>query len=132
MRYINGENKIISETPFENRRLLSGKVFGSRTLINYALEGLSGGTETVVYRADGSIEFSKHISASLSDTLIIENTLYTLSPGILTVYDMASGSEQTYLIPTSYSSLVPDGSDLILFSENQAEFFIPSAYERKD
>ena len=132
MRYLNNENEIVSETAFGERKLLSGKVFGNRTLVNYALEGLSGGTETVVYRADGSIEFQKRFATSLSDTLICENTLYTLSPGTLTVFDMESGEEQSYSIPTSYSSLVPDGNELILFSENQAEFFDPSAYEGKE
>lgn len=132
MRYLNNENEIVSETAFGERKLLSGKVFGSRTLVNYALEGLSGGTETVVYRADGSIEFQKRFATSLSDTLICENTLYTLSPGTLTVFDMESGEEQSFSIPTSYSSLVPDGNELILFSENQAEFFDPSAYEGKE
>ena len=132
MRYLNNNNEIVSETAFGERKLLSGKVFGNRTLVNYALEGLSGGTETVVYRADGSIEFQKRFATSLSDTLICENTLYTLSPGTLTVFDMESGEEQSYSIPTSYSSLVPDGNELILFSENQAEFFDSSAYEGKE
>ena len=132
MRYLNNDNEIVSETAFGERKLLSGKVFGNRTLVNYALEGLSGGTETVVYRADGSIEFQKRFATSLSDTLICENTLYTLSPGTLTVFDMESGEEHSYSIPTSYSSLVPDGNELILFSENQAEFFDPSAYEGKE
>lgn len=132
MRYLNNESEIVSETAFGERKLLSGKVFGNRTLVNYALEGLSGGTETVVYRADGSVEFQKRFATSLSDTLICENTLYTLSPGTLTVFDMESGEEQSYSIPTSYSSLVPDGNELILFSENQAEFFDPSAYEGKE
>ncbi len=132
MRVFNGSNEILSETLLTERELLSGKVFGSRTLVNYALEGLSGGTETVIYRADGSVEFSKSFDTSLSDTLICENTLYTLSPGVLTVCDMATGNKKTYSIPTSYSSLVADGNELILFSENQAEYFIASAYEGKE
>lgn len=132
LRVLDNGNNIVSEASLTERELLSGKVFGSRTLVNYALEGLSGGTETVIYRADGSAEFSKRFETSLSDTLICENTLYTLSPGVLTVCNMATGEEKTYSVPTSYSSLVADGNELILFSENQAEYFIPSAYERKE
>ena len=132
MRRLNQENEIISVTDLTSRRLLSGKVFGNRTLVNYALEGLSGGTETVIYGESGGEEFTKSFETSLSDTLICGDTLYTLSPGVLTVCNMANGEEKTYSVPTSYSSLVADGEELILFSENQAEYFIPSAFEGKE
>lgn len=132
MRTFDSENTVVAEVSFAGRDLLSGKVFGSRSLINYALEGLSGGTETVVYRPDGSVEFSKRFDTSLSDAIICGNKLYTLSPGALTVCDIASGTDTVYSIPTSYSSLVADGEEIILFSENQAEYFSETAFAGKE
>lgn len=132
MRSFNTENEVVSEISFSERRLLSGKVFGARALINYGMEGLSGGTEAVVYRADGSVEYKTTFDASLSDAVICENTLYTLSPGVLTACDIKSGEKTSYNIPTSYSALVPDGSAIILFSENQAEYFDKDTFSGKE
>lgn len=132
MRSFNESNETVSEISFSDRKLLSGKVFGARSLINYGLEGLSGGTETVVYRNDGSVEYSKTFDTALSDATICGNVLYTLSPGVLTVCDIESGEESKYAIPTSYSALVPDGESIILISENQAEYFSKEAYSGKD
>lgn len=123
LRMLDNDNNITGEVGFVGKELLSGRVFGNRALINYKLDGLSGGTETVIYRLDGSIEFQDSFPTALSDTLICGNKLYLLSPGNLTVCDIASGSKESYSIPTSYSSLVADGEEIILFSENQAEYF---------
>lgn len=132
MRSFNESNETVSEISFSDRKLLSGKVFGARSLINYGLEGLSGGTETVVYRNDGSVEYSKTFDTALSDATICGNVLYTLSPGVLTVCNIETGEESKYEIPTSYSALVPDGESIILFSENQAEYFDKTTYSGKD
>ncbi len=132
MRVFNDSNEKVSEIPFAGRELLSGKVFGARALINYGMEGLSGGTEAVIYRKDGSVEYKKTFETSLSDATVCGNILYTLSPGVLTVCNIETGEEDTYNIPTSYSALVPDGDTVILFSENQAEYFNKNAFSGKD
>lgn len=131
LRVFDNEDNCISETSFAERELLSGRAFGNRMLINYGMDGLSGGTETVIYRLDGSIEFSRQFDTSLSDSIICGDKLYTLSPGVLTECDITNGSENIYIIPTSYSTLVADGEELILFSENQAEYFDASSFDRK-
>lgn len=123
LRMFDNDNNTIGEVEFTGKELLSGRVFGDRALINYRLDGLSGGTETVVYRLDGSIEFQDRFPTALSDTLICGSKLYLLSPGNLTVCDISSGNKESFSIPTSYSSLVADGEEIILFSENQAEYF---------
>ncbi len=128
-RTFNADNELVSEVSFGSRRLLSGKVYGERRAVTYAMEGLSGGTEVVIYRPNGSIEYRKQFPTSLSDATICGDTLYTLSPGVLTECDITSGTEKSYSVPTSYSSLVPDGDKIILFSENQAEYFIASNFD---
>lgn len=123
MRCYDNENNPVSTVLFENKKLLSAKLFDSRALVTYALEGLSGGTETVVYRLDGSIEFSKQFNRSVSDITLCGDILYSLSPGEISVCDIVNGSDETYEILTSYSDLIEDGEKIILFSENQAEYF---------
>ena len=132
LRSFNNENKIVSEVSFANQELLSGKVYENRALINYALEGLSGGTETVVYRHDGSIEARFSFETSLTDAIINGDMLYTLSPGVLTACNLSSGEAKSYSLPTAYSALVPDEDTLVLFSENQAEVFNESTFDRKE
>lgn len=131
LRNFNAENEKVAETLFSDKELLSGKVYGNRMLINYGMDGLSGGTESVIYRPDGSIETSRRFDTSLSDSIICGNKLYTLSPGVLTECDISGGKDIIYIIPTSYSSLVADGEELILFSENQAEYFDAEAFEKR-
>lgn len=132
MRSFDTDNNCVAEVPLADKELLSGKVFGNRSLINYGMEGLSGGTEAVVYRSDGSVEYTKKFDTSLSDATICGNVLYALSPGALTECNIETGEETVYSIPTSYSSLVPDDELVILFSENQAEYFDSEAFTRKD
>lgn len=129
LRFYNGDDTVNATVGFENRKLLSGKVFDDRALVLYGLEGLSGGTEAVVYRNDGSVEFSKRFDTSLSDSLICGDSLYTVSPGRLSVFEIGSKSETVYSVPTAYSSLTPDGERVILLSENQAEYFYGDAFE---
>ena len=129
MRMFDNENNLTCTISFAGRSLLSGRVFGDRALLSYSLEGLSGGTESVLYSIGGEILFSHKNDRAVSDTTVIGNTFYALSPGTLAICDMVTGENKTYTIPTSYSSLVPDGERIILFSENQAEYFIPDTYE---
>lgn len=130
LRSFDANNEIVSEISLNERNLLSGKVFGTRALINYGLEGLSGGTETVIYREDGSVEYTVKFDTALSDAMICENTLYTLSPGVLTVCDITSGEALKYSVPTSYSALVRDENSIILVSDNKAEYFNDKSFER--
>ena len=123
MRTFDNENNVISEVSFNDSKLLSGKVFDKYALINYSMDGLSGGTEATVYLHDGSVCFKKQFNTSLTDSIICGDKLYTLSPGVLTECDVATGNERVFEIPTSYSSLVADGDSIILFSENRAEYF---------
>ena len=123
MRSYDNENNLIAEVSFNGSKLLSGSVFEKYALINYSTEGLSGGTNATVYLHDGSVLFQKQFKTSLSDAIICGDKLYTLSPGVLTECDLTSGSERSFEIPTSYSSLVADGDGIILFSENRAEYF---------
>lgn len=129
LRFYNSDDTVSATVSFENRKLLSGKVFGERALVLYGLEGLSGGTEAIIYRSDGSIEFSKQFGTSLSDSLLCGNTLYTISPGRLSVFEPGTEKEEVYSVPTAYSSLTPDGDRLILLSENQAEYFYGDAFD---
>ena len=130
-RGFNIENEMISETSFAEKELLSGSVFGNRVLINYGMDGLSGGTESVIYRIDGSVELDRKFDTALTDAIICGNKLFTLSPGVLTECSITGGEDIIYIIPTSYSALVADGEELILFSENQAEYFDASAFEKR-
>ncbi len=132
LRVFDNDDGRISEVLFGEKELLSGRVFGNRTLVNYKLDGLSGGTESVVYRPDGSVEFSRTFDTSLTDSIICGDRLYALSPGVLYECDITTGEENIYYIPTSYSALVADLDELILFSENQAEYFDETAFDGKD
>lgn len=131
IRMFNSKDEIVSEISFASRELLSGKVFGKRSLVTYGLGGLSGGTEAVVYKHDGSVEYSKEFSSSLSDATVCGDKLYTLSPGVLTECDIKTGVARAFSVPTSYSKLVPDGNKIILFSENQAEYFSEKNFKTK-
>lgn len=130
LRFYNSDDTVNAKVSFENRELLSGKVFDEKALVCYGLDGLSGGTEAIIYRNDGSVEFSKRFDTSLSDSLICGNKLYTLSPGRLSIFEIGTESKEIYSVPTAYSSLVPDGERVILFSENQAEYFEASAFDK--
>ncbi len=127
MRMFDGEDNIIGEVSFGDKDLLSGRIYGERILVTYAMEGLSGGTEAIIYRLDGSVEYTHVFENSLSDSVIIGDTLYALSPGTLSEC-MINGDTILYDIPTSYSSLVSDENKLILFSENQAEVFTKESF----
>ena len=130
LRSFDNDNEIVSEVSFDEHKLLSGRIFGARALINYGLEGLSGGTETVIYGNDGSIEYTATFDTALSDTMICGNTLYALSPGVLSVCDIESDGIKQYSIPTSFSALVRDENSIILVSDNRAEYFNENSFER--
>ena len=132
IRHFNNENEIVSEISFANRELLSGRVFGKNSLITYGLDGLSGGTETVVYDHEGDVLYSKRFATALSDTALCGTKMYALSPGVLYECDIESGEEIVYSVPTAYSSLLQSGERVILFSENQAEYFKSENFETKD
>lgn len=132
IRHFNNENEITSEISFVNRELLSGRVYNNKSLITYGLDGLSGGTEAVIYDLEGNTIYSKRFTSALSDSTVCGNKMYALSPGVLYECDIESGEEVAYSIPTSYSSLVPNGERVILFSENQAEYFKSENFNVKD
>ncbi len=132
IRLFNNDNEIVAEISFGSRKLLSGRVFENRSLVTYGLEGLSGGTEAVVYRHDGEVEYSKRFSTSLSDVTVCGNKMYALAPGVLYECDVETGEERAYSVPTSYSSLVRYNENVILFSENQAEYFRAENFTAKD
>ena len=132
MRMFGSDDGITGEISFNGKDLLSGRIFGNRALVTYGLEGLSGGTEAVIYRMDGSAEFTYTFGNSISDAVIIGDKLYCLSPGVITICDIVAGTAETYTVPTSYSSLIADGEKIILFSENQAEYFDSSTYTIKE
>lgn len=132
IRMFKNDDSVVSEISLLGRDLLSGRIFGKKALVTYAMEGLSGGTEAVIYNAEGKVEKTFEFDSSLSDALICGNTVYTVSPGELTVCDLSSGERTAYLIPSSYSSLVADGERLILFSENQAEYFESASFAVKE
>lgn len=128
IRMFNNGDSVVTEIDLSQKELLSGRIFGDRVLVTYGMESLSGGTEAVIYRTDGSVEVSKQFRGSLSDTLICGNVFYAVSPGELVSYDLSAKEERVYSIPSSYSGLVADGDRLILFSENQAEYFEPDNF----
>lgn len=132
LRLFGSDDSITGEVRFSDKKLLSGSIFGDRALITYAMEGLSGGTEVTVYRNDGSTEFTKNFANSISDTSITGDKLYALSPGELAVCDLKTGAVSVYSVPTSYSSLVTEGERIILFSENQAEYFDTTSFSVKE
>ncbi len=123
LRMFGADDSATGEVRFDSGELLSGRVFGSRALVTYGLEGLSGGAEVVIYRPDGSVEYSKAFPTSLSDSIICGKRLFTLAPGVLTEINIETGEEKLHNIATSFSSLVADGDRLIIFSENRAEYF---------
>ena len=69
MRIFDNEDNIIGQVSFEDKDLLSGRIYGQRILVTYALEGLSGGTKAVIYNLDGSIEYTYDFENSLSDSI---------------------------------------------------------------
>ncbi len=123
LRFFDNQDKIISQIDFTEKKLLSGEIYGDQALLTYGLKGLSGGTEAVLYNTDGSIAFSHKFDYSLSDSIVRGNSFYALAPGKLTICDITNGDTKNYDIPTSYSSLILHGERLIVFSENQAEYF---------
>ncbi len=131
IRIFKNGDSVGGEIDLSGKELISGRTFENRVLVTYGVESLSGGTETVVYRSDGSVEFSDKFEGSLSDTIISDNTFYAVSPGELIRCDLSSKEKTVYEIPSSYSSLIPDGERIILFSENQAEYFDPLEFNKK-
>ncbi len=132
LRFFNSKDEIVSEMKFADKKLLSGDVFGNRALLTYGLKGLSGGTNAVVYDKNGKEEYSISFDYSLSDAIINGNTLYALAPGKLSVCDISTKEAKHYDIPTSYSSLVIHDDRLIIFSENQAEYFDAAKYDQSE
>ena len=101
-------------------------------LLTYAMEGLSGGTETIIYNTNAEVTFDHNFPAAVSDSMIIGNSYYALTPGVLSVFDLETDEEIAYTVPTSYSSLINNDETLILFSENQAEVFSSDSFEIKE
>ncbi len=132
LRFFNNNDEIVSELKFAEKKLLSGNIYGNRALMTYGLKGLSGGTNAVVYDKNGKEEFSVSFDYSLSDTLINGDILYALAPGKLSISNISTGETEHYNIPTSYSSLIAYDDRLIIFSENQAEYFDASKHDKTE
>ena len=132
LRSFDNENNLIGEISFANKSLLSGRVEGDRILLNYALEGLSGGTKTVIYNLNTEEIFSHDFPYAISDSVITEDSYYVLSPGVFSVFNLESEESQSYSVPTSYTSLLKGDDNIILFAENQAEVFNSNAFELKE
>lgn len=132
MRYFSSDNENVSTVSFEGLELLSGRVYGTASLVNFGLEGLSGGTQSIVYRPDGSVKYRATFDTALSDAVLCGDMLYALSPGTLTECNVLTGEKNVFEIPTAYSSLVLDDDMIILFSENQAEYFDKAAFAGKE
>jgi len=132
LRFFNNNDEIVSELKFGEKKLLSGNIYGNRALMTYGLKGLSGGTNAVVYDKNGKEEFSVSFDYSLSDTLINGDILYALAPGKLSICNISTGETEHYDIPTSYSSLIAYDDRLIIFSENQAEYFDASKHDKTE
>ncbi len=123
LRSFDNENNLIGEISFENKSLLSGRVEGDRILLDYSLEGLSGGTKTVIYNLNAEEIFSHDFPFAISDSVITENAYYVLSPGVFTTFNLEKEESYSYSVPTSYTSLIEGDENVILFAENQAEVF---------
>ncbi len=132
LRTFDNDNNLKGEISFVNKSLLSGKVIGDKILLNYSLEGLSGGTEAVIYNTNAEEIFTHDFSFAVSDSLIMENTYYALSPGVVSTFNLETEESVSYSIPTSYASLIEGDLNLILFSENQAEIFDTNTFEIKE
>lgn len=132
LRSFNNDGDVVSEINLTDSELLSGRIFGARMLVTYRLEGLSGGTKAVVYNEDGTEVLTKTFNGSLSDAYINGDLLYSVSPGELSVYNLSTGEEKIYTVPSSYSALIADGERMILFSENQAEYFESASFAEKE
>ena len=132
VRLFDNDNNLTGEIDFGSKKLLSGKVLDNRILLTYAMEGLSGGTETIIYNTNAEVTFDHNFPAAVSDSMIIGNSYYALTPGVLSVFDLETDEEIAYTVPTSYSSLINNDETLILFSENQAEVFSSDSFEIKE
>lgn len=132
LRRFDTDGNEISTVSFSGRKLLSGGVYGDRTLICYAKEGLSGGTVACVYDADGSLSATREYPSALNTAVINDDKLYAVYPGRLCIADLSGGSDEVYLIPTSFRDIIPDGSNIILFSDNEADYFIPENFEKAE
>ncbi len=132
LRMFNSEDNLTGQVDFSQKDLLSGRIFGNKALMTYRLEGLSGGTEAVIYSLEGEELFSCSFETALTDSLIIGNQMYALFPGVLTVCDTETGEKTIHKIPTSYSSVLSDGSKAILLSENQAEYFDKTTFTEEN
>lgn len=120
------------ETPdgvieFAGKKLMSAEMYGDRALITYSTDGLSGGTELYVYDFGGNEIYYSSFSTSLSSTALCGDTVYSLSPGVLTAGHITAGDSEIFEIPTSFSALVTDGDRIILFSASEARYFDRSA-----
>jgi hypothetical protein len=123
IKMFDGENNVIADIDISSKELLSGKFFGDKALFTFSTKGLSGGTEAIVYSADGGTLSTKTFRGSLLDLLVCGDMVYALSPGEIIVYSFTTEEENTYKVPSSYSALISNGEKVILFSENQAEYF---------
>ena len=55
--------------------------------------------------------------------MIFDGKVYALSPGVLTEIALDGSGKTVYNIPTSFFSIITDGSKLILFSDSEARYF---------
>lgn len=122
LRVFNGSDTKIGEIDFSGRKPVSAAVYGDRILISYASEGLSGGTELVLYNEECERLLTETFANSLTAATVCGDKVYALSPGVLTESVPGAGSS-VYEIPTSFFALITDGDRLILFSDSEARYF---------
>lgn len=132
LRRFDNDGNEISAVSFSGKKLLSGSLYGERSLICYAKEGLSGGTVACVYNSDGSLAATREYPSALNAAVINGDRLYAVYPGRLCIADIAGGGNEVYSVPTSFCDIIPDGSNIILFSNNEADYFIPENFDKAE
>ena len=92
LRIYDAQDTMTAEIIFGEKSLLGYEFSDKYAIITYNIPGLSGGTELIVYRPDGTIAATRSFDGALLDKKLENDRLAVLTPGALTICDLTGGA----------------------------------------
>ncbi len=127
LRFFDKDGNQTGIVDLTQKKLLSAYVEPSGAALTFGMEGLSGGNELCIYGLDGGQRAAYRFDSTLSDVMVTEECVWTISPGELTKCLLDGSGGKVYEVQTSFNRLLSDDGKLILFSENEAHYFDTAA-----
>ncbi|PKM62813.1 MAG: hypothetical protein CVU97_03490 [Firmicutes bacterium HGW-Firmicutes-21] len=130
LRFFSSDNRLTSEIFFKEKSILGYEFGKNYAIIAYNTVGLSSGTELDIYSKDGTLVAVRAFEGAVLDKKVSSDTLYVLSHGALTTIDLKGTNEdKTTETDSEFRQLILDGTSLILFSVNKAEYYRESGVQ---